>query len=573
MRQPQYVPFDNPGEVIQSLLVVNPTTIIAGGMDGEIWFSNNMSIWSMRQALPEGTWVTDIELGSNGDLLVAGVITTGTNINKVAIARSIAATTNVGYAVWTTATVTSVKDVSPFISGVTRAYVAPAADYATSGTYYYSAENITTVSGGYTGGVFQSGTTGGRTDNDVEWYIAGDLTGTPAGVTGLVTSAGGPGFTAEGTGMVYAVPGDIRYGSSTSKNGVLRIKGKVSSSTYTSRAEMIASPSGVNLYNLWVGPSAVGNTTLTAFGDDCNIYQYTDTINKAVTGLKATASITAVECEVCPPYQGKLVITWDAMANANYYFVVVDDATSWVNVYDAAEAAEPVPTVDYGMVVSTNSATVTGLLTDTKYNISVWALKYTGSGTYTMAGASPEYLETKFLTSFGMGISVSTPPAPVGSLSPAAAATNIPIRPTFQWAAVNGAISYTLQVSTADTFATLVAPTPVTVTGTAYAWPSTATALSYGTTYYWRVLATTASGAGPWATNVFTTLAATPSQLPAVIVTAAPSQAPITLLPPVVTVNIPPQVTPTVILPSIVFPAQPTPVINLPAPIVNIPQA
>jgi len=606
LRQPTYIPFDDPDENIQSIWVVNPTTLIVGGENGEIWYSNNLSIWLRRAALPEDTFVTDIQIGSNGDLIVAGIVQRATTWNgvsytpgQIVLARSIAATTNIAYAIWSN--VYNTNKVNTTGQGE-LAFCVPSSDYATSGFVNYSGTDITSASTlattdfvgiKYTGGIWQTkfDTTyiQRRIDNDGEWYIIGERTannggastGEPAGVTGLRSAMGGPGFSDEGVGMIYAVSSEIHVPEVTSldvdTNGMLRVKGRV---TGTSRAEMVIKPSSsVSLYKLWVAATDVGNVGLYSFGTDCNIYTYTDTMNKAVTGLKVTATTVPLACATCPLYGSTLAITWDAMPNATQYFVVVDDATAWTTVYGANEASEYhgsesaiVPTTDYGRVVYTNSVTISTdwkgmpLLTDDKYNVSVWALKYTGSGSYTMENAAPEILEHRFLTSFGMGVSAATPPAPVGNLMPAAAAMNIPVKPTFQWGMVPNAISYTLQVSTLPDFSTLVAPTPVTQPGTAYAW--TGANLAYSTNYYWRVQATTANGAGPWMANVFTTLAAPVSQLPAVIVTAAPSQPVITILPPPVTVNVPAQPQPTVIFPSIVFPVYPTP--TMAAPIVNV---
>jgi large repetitive protein len=75
-------------------------------------------------------------------------------------------------------------------------------------------------------------------------------------------------------------------------------------------------------------------------------------------------------------------------------------------------------------------------------------------------------------------------------------ATGVTLKPTFQWVAVAGATNYTLQVSTSNTFSSLVLNK--TVNGTTYAQT---TNLSGGTTYFWRVRVNGPYGPGAW--NVF----------------------------------------------------------------------
>ncbi len=77
--------------------------------------------------------------------------------------------------------------------------------------------------------------------------------------------------------------------------------------------------------------------------------------------------------------------------------------------------------------------------------------------------------------------------------SPANGAINQPTSLTMNWGSATGALSYTLQVSPASTFATTVS-NQAGLTGTS----GSVTGLATGSTYYWRVNATNAGGVGAW---------------------------------------------------------------------------
>jgi len=100
-------------------------------------------------------------------------------------------------------------------------------------------------------------------------------------------------------------------------------------------------------------------------------------------------------------------------------------------------------------------------------------------------------------------VTVGTPSAPSAPtlVSPANAATGVPVNPVLTWSSVSGATSYRLQVSAQSGFVTTfldasgIGGTSRTVTG-----------LSYATTYYWRVDASNSGGTSGWsATWSFTT--------------------------------------------------------------------
>jgi len=87
-------------------------------------------------------------------------------------------------------------------------------------------------------------------------------------------------------------------------------------------------------------------------------------------------------------------------------------------------------------------------------------------------------------------------------LQPAAGATNVPLKPVFQWAAITGAQSYDLQVSDNPVF---VNPLDAQTGLNTNVWTFTKE-LENGKTYYWRVRAVSASGvASEWVSSAFTT--------------------------------------------------------------------
>ena len=88
------------------------------------------------------------------------------------------------------------------------------------------------------------------------------------------------------------------------------------------------------------------------------------------------------------------------------------------------------------------------------------------------------------------------------SLLPSFAATDVSIRPTFDWATVDRATGYEIEISRS---AFLVIDYTATTVSNFYV---VAEDLEDDTTYFWRVRAVSASGRSPWSTSYFTTEAA-----------------------------------------------------------------
>ncbi len=85
----------------------------------------------------------------------------------------------------------------------------------------------------------------------------------------------------------------------------------------------------------------------------------------------------------------------------------------------------------------------------------------------------------------------STPPTPVSPVGGA----NVPTQPTFSWRSAQGAVNYTLQISTDPTFASPIQN--ITTDNTRYTSTST---LPAGKTLYWRVRANDVSYSLNWST-------------------------------------------------------------------------
>ncbi|TDR46614.1 hypothetical protein DFR29_103148 [Tahibacter aquaticus] len=107
-----------------------------------------------------------------------------------------------------------------------------------------------------------------------------------------------------------------------------------------------------------------------------------------------------------------------------------------------------------------------------------------------------------------LGVSATAPAAPTLT-APANAATGVKVRPTLTWAAVPGALTYLVEVSSSAGFGTIIAS--ATVTGTSWTLDTTLTA---STAYFWRVRPSNYCGAGP-GSAVFTFTTGVPGSCPA----------------------------------------------------------
>jgi len=120
-------------------------------------------------------------------------------------------------------------------------------------------------------------------------------------------------------------------------------------------------------------------------------------------------------------------------------------------------------------------------------------------------------------------------------IAPAAGATGVPVMASFQWADVQSADNYKIEVADNPAFAT-----PIESATVADPFYTVKAALKAGTTYYWRIQAISGTTVSDWVSNVFTTAApAAPAPSAAPAPAPAPSAAPVVVPTPQVTVNMP----------------------------------
>ncbi|MGI2335938.1 MAG: beta strand repeat-containing protein [Dehalogenimonas sp.] len=327
--------------------------------------------------------------------------------------------------------------------GAAKAFVAAADDYATTGNVFVAVDAAL-----YRYPV-------AKTVSATNWQTVTTTGSTPS--TGLVTAAGA-GNTDEGNGVVYV---------SATDTTVDRVRGKMNAS------DALAAASS-NVAQLFVTADAAGNK-LWALGADGKIYNYVDTMAKGISGVAASdiVSTTSIFLGIVTT-TNTATISWDAMPNATGYSYAVN-TTKQTNLYTGAITGTTGATV--------TTADLTGLAADTTYFVSVWA----------NAPVSSFMGTSSFTTVVGT-------PTPAMNLAPAAGAVNVPVKPTFDWADVPGAVSYEVWVDTKADFSTAVkATTPIS----AYAW--TGADLANNTSYYWQVRAVTGTGTSGWVTSVFTT--------------------------------------------------------------------
>lgn len=196
-------------------------------------------------------------------------------------------------------------------------------------------------------------------------------------------------------------------------------------------------------------------------------------------------------------------------------FALVADSPRRVEICGTPTPAAPTYALRLGVYDGFNTATsftVTGLPPAANPGFAPATVTPPGASVLTLAGAptlaSGEYSGVVTATAgslvrslpieLGVSATLAGVPAPG---TPADGATGTKLRPTLAWAAAAGAVRYRVEVSTSNTFATLVASSTVTTTS----W-TVDTTLSPSTQYFWRVRADNYCGAGAFsAARRFTT--------------------------------------------------------------------
>jgi hypothetical protein len=181
--------------------------------------------------------------------------------------------------------------------------------------------------------------------------------------------------------------------------------------------------------------------------------------------------------------------------------VSVTPALSWNASSGAASYTVQVSTVsDFTSTVINQSG-----ITQTTYNASGLSnnTQYFWRVNASNTGGTSAFSSSRSFTTI---VSVPTAPALV---SPADAATGVSVTPTLSWNSVSGALSYSVQVSTAANFSTLVVD-QTDLPDTNFV----ASGLQTNTQYYWRVNAANNGGDGAYSTVRSFTTVITPPAVP-----------------------------------------------------------
>ena len=172
-------------------------------------------------------------------------------------------------------------------------------------------------------------------------------------------------------------------------------------------------------------------------------------------------------------------LAWNVVEGADFYRLQVSSSESF-------------STMDYDdSTLTGTSRQVTGLAHKTKYHWRVRAKNLAGPGV--------------FSDIWSFTTMPAVPAAPVLA-EPADGATGTAVNPTLRWNAVEDAVTYRLQVSSAESFSTMVYDDS-TLTGTS----RQVSGLTHKTKYNWRVRAKNAAGSGAFSdTWSFMTIPAVP---------------------------------------------------------------
>jgi len=508
---------------VYSLYLINATTAVVGDNDGTI-VTNQTSTgvtsaywWNEVLQTPFGAGYTVNQIVNAGgsNLLAVAVSAAGTTV-KVAKSADNGLT-------WTVLTATITVTAGP-------AFIAPADDYATTGALY--------VAGTPGVWMYPSATsTFVRVDNGTA-SVASGVTADAVPVAAGLVAVSAANTSAEGTGVIYATDG------TATANNVARIRGHQTVSEKLVPAIIAAD----TFRGIWAGPVAAGSIQLWTLDDTATaIWNYVDTL--AVQGTGVTVSNVSTNSGGLFGIIGastSATVTWTALTNATGYVVFVNSVPQ-TKLYTAANdllgatiAGVPAPVV---VATAGTTALVSNMAPGVTYNVSIWA-------------NAP-------VSSFMFGATIAAPlPPPTAAvpLVPTLGAEDVDLQPGFAWAAVNGATSYSLQLTLASD--TAYASPVINVTNipavigqptVTYNWNGAA--LTNNTSYIWRVAANlTGGGNSAWVLGNFRTEKVV---TPPVTVTTQPQPTIIfpTAQPPVtVTIN----------------PAPPAPILTVTQPIITL---
>jgi len=473
---------------VRSLYLLNATTAVVGDDAGTI--VTNQTSTGVTSAY---WWTETANAPFGAGYVVSGIVSAGgTNLlavayNGTAVKVAKSADNGVTWAVLA-ATAGNANSILTVTSG--PAFVQPADDYATTGDLYvaasagvwrYPSTAVAAVNGWL------------RVDAGTASVASGVLPATnPVGTASGLVAVSAANTSIEGTGVLYAVD------SGVAAPDVARIRGH---QTVAELLQPIPAAIATDTFSgLWAGPVAAGSIQLWTLDTTVTgIYNYVDTLAVQGTGVTVT-NLNTVSASLFGIVGASTSanISWTALANATGYRVVVNSVPQ-TNLYTAVDdllggtlAGVPNPVV--AIITGATSALINNMAPGVTYNVSIWA-------------NAP-------VSSFMFGTTIAAPlppPAPATPLVPTLGATNIAVQPTFAWAAVAGATSYSIQLTAATDTAYAspvinVATVPAVIGQPTVTYSWTGAALSFNTSYIWRVAANlTGGGSSAWVTGNFTT--------------------------------------------------------------------
>jgi photosystem II stability/assembly factor-like uncharacterized protein len=233
-------------------------------------------------------------------------------------------------------------------------------------------------------------------------------------------------------------------------------------------------PAGATLSGLWqcshhLWSIDTANTSLLTFSDTLTAPATQITPANRVSGIGSLSSHTV----------RNIVLNWEMLEGATSY--------QWQ--------------CDY----SSEFASVSGSLGDTTSASSVRLPALEPATTYHWRVRASAPVLSPWSEKWSFTTSLDTEAVTLKPESPAAGATGVPGKPSFQWTAIIGASSYELLVAANADF-----EHPVIVRTDKYSVPTNVwqcdVSLDYNTTYYWKVRAISESTSSPWSSaGIFTT--------------------------------------------------------------------
>jgi hypothetical protein len=332
-----------------------------------------------------------------------------------------------------------------------------------------------------------------------------------------------------GAGMWRALDPFQDIGDITFENVVGTIGGAVDFSPNVTTVSSTALTSGSN--RIWAIDCAV------AAAD--NVWEYTDNLAAPVV-LSSPTDAKKLEKTDWVNFQ------WTALADTvtNYVieaFTEKDEPTDSA----ALTGTENVSTwddinldglIDPGEITWTTADTIGINTADTASYI--WRAAEAGTTYYWRVQVDGPVL-SRYSSIWSFMTKVGAPAAPV-NVRPEPGASDVILRPTFGWLAIDGATIYKIIVASDPAFANVVASGDSAIN--VWALPADVADLVYSTTYYWKVWGEAASGApaGDPVISAFTTAAEPAKPTPAVIVNPTPPAPPA----PIITLTMPEAKTP-----------------------------